>query len=390
MKIEMGESLFYSWLRHVRECQLVQTNWKVSQKWKMKHAGEMDEIIAELKEYFLQLKAEGLDYHFFENSDRPQIIKQGECDALGINVQDGLLSYYAVDVAFHQKGLNYGNKFETAGKVIEKCVRTALCLYGYFDTKSGEIIFASPKIDESKLTPLIPLMEYINTYFAKKGFEFQFRLIYNEEFGTKVIQPIILVSEGVFDDEESSSETTSTDDGLSGDGTSDTSELFMRGYVLLKMFEEQQRKAEERVRKAREKDKKTGSGAKGTRKVSAARKAVELEAAAAIASGSTILESCNELKVGMIAQTVLRDILESGTVSDQEIDDMQTEKYSKDIFDIQYPLLNPTREKHYYKPSLTIKGRTFYLCCEWFESDKPYLIKWIQQHIDDSKSDTNE
>lgn len=30
MKIEMGESLFYSWLRHVKECQIVQTNWKVS------------------------------------------------------------------------------------------------------------------------------------------------------------------------------------------------------------------------------------------------------------------------------------------------------------------------------------------------------------------------
>ena len=28
MKIEMGESLFYSWLRHVKDCQIVQTNWK--------------------------------------------------------------------------------------------------------------------------------------------------------------------------------------------------------------------------------------------------------------------------------------------------------------------------------------------------------------------------
>lgn len=27
MKIEMGESLFYSWLRHVKECQIVQTSW---------------------------------------------------------------------------------------------------------------------------------------------------------------------------------------------------------------------------------------------------------------------------------------------------------------------------------------------------------------------------
>lgn len=35
MKIEMGESLFYSWLRHVKECQVVQTNWKPSPSWQL-------------------------------------------------------------------------------------------------------------------------------------------------------------------------------------------------------------------------------------------------------------------------------------------------------------------------------------------------------------------
>lgn len=29
MKIEIGESLLLSWLKHIKECQLVQTNWKV-------------------------------------------------------------------------------------------------------------------------------------------------------------------------------------------------------------------------------------------------------------------------------------------------------------------------------------------------------------------------
>ena len=30
MKIEMGKSFLYSWLRHVKECQIVQTNSKIS------------------------------------------------------------------------------------------------------------------------------------------------------------------------------------------------------------------------------------------------------------------------------------------------------------------------------------------------------------------------
>ena len=36
MKIEIGESLASSYLRHVKLCWLVQTNWKTSEHWSMK------------------------------------------------------------------------------------------------------------------------------------------------------------------------------------------------------------------------------------------------------------------------------------------------------------------------------------------------------------------
>ena len=54
MKIEMGESLFYSWLRHVKECQIVQTNWKVSPQWDFKNAEEIEKLLNELNAYFEQ------------------------------------------------------------------------------------------------------------------------------------------------------------------------------------------------------------------------------------------------------------------------------------------------------------------------------------------------
>lgn len=41
MKIEMGESLFYSWLRHVKECQVVQMNWKPSPSWQLQNEEEL-------------------------------------------------------------------------------------------------------------------------------------------------------------------------------------------------------------------------------------------------------------------------------------------------------------------------------------------------------------
>ena len=44
MKIEMGESLVYSWLRHVMECQIVQNNWKPSAYWPATKTTALDVI----------------------------------------------------------------------------------------------------------------------------------------------------------------------------------------------------------------------------------------------------------------------------------------------------------------------------------------------------------
>lgn len=46
MKIEMGESLFYSWLRHVKKCQIVQTNWMTSSQWQLSNEDRLEEIMA--------------------------------------------------------------------------------------------------------------------------------------------------------------------------------------------------------------------------------------------------------------------------------------------------------------------------------------------------------
>ena len=45
-------------------------------------------------------------------------IEMGECDVLGISFGREENKFYAVDVAFHEAGLNYGSKDETVMKVI--------------------------------------------------------------------------------------------------------------------------------------------------------------------------------------------------------------------------------------------------------------------------------
>lgn len=110
MKIEMGESLFYSWLRHVKECQIVQTNWKVSSQWQLSNADALKELMALVDNHYSQK----YDYAIFKrNASLSQLLQQGECDVLGISIQPDDMKYYAVDVAFHETGLNYGSRDTT-------------------------------------------------------------------------------------------------------------------------------------------------------------------------------------------------------------------------------------------------------------------------------------
>ena len=50
MKIEMGESLAASWLKHCKGCTLVQTNWKPSPKWEEHNLPDIERLMQEGKQ----------------------------------------------------------------------------------------------------------------------------------------------------------------------------------------------------------------------------------------------------------------------------------------------------------------------------------------------------
>ena len=211
MKIEMGESLFYSWLRHVKQCQIVQTNWKASSQWVFRHVEEIECLLHLIEAHF----EKEYQYKIFKKTSAlSQIMRQAESDVLGIRIGEDKNSFYAVDVAFHESGLNYGTRSETVMKILSKIVRTAFCFYGYFDATAGEIVFASPKINKAILSDLLPCVTYLNKIFGEKGFEFNFIVVCNDDFDKDVLQPILLESKNV----------------------ADTGELFMRSYQMYKMF----------------------------------------------------------------------------------------------------------------------------------------------------------
>lgn len=45
MKIEIGESLLLSWLKHIKKCQLVQTNWKASRRWELNNRETLEQLM---------------------------------------------------------------------------------------------------------------------------------------------------------------------------------------------------------------------------------------------------------------------------------------------------------------------------------------------------------
>ena len=91
------------------------------------------------------------------------------------------------------------------------------------------------------------------------------------------------------------------------------------------------------------------------------------------------------MKVGNLANTVLRERLESGAASEEEVQQMQTPDASKQVFHINYPLLSKIRvPNRYYKKPLNIKGENFYFCNDWYEkpnnNDRICLERWLEEH----------
>lgn len=345
MKIEIGESLFYSWLRHVKECQIVQTNWKISPKWEIKFSDELENIMSKTDELF----SSKYGYKIYkQNTSLKQLLQQAECDALGVCMSDGVSEIYAVDVAFHESGLNYGGLDETVARVVKKCLRTAMCVYGYFGVKKAEIIFASPKINRQILDALCPCFVDINNIMQEMGFEFDFRIIANSDFSNLVLEPILEVSGNV----------------------ADTAELFMRSYQMLSLF-----------------DKKSLKDMENTEKQKLKVGIYSYQRSKDYANIKNNQDEYAELKVGQIARIIMREILESGKVDANEISWLQNEKYSKDTLGLNYPALvianNEYDTRRYYVDPVFINGVYYKLCNDWYEGatndDRPLLIDWIRK-----------
>lgn len=54
MKIEIGESLIYSWLRHAQGCVVTQMNWKPSPTWGVPKERDLTEAFEAIRNFASQ------------------------------------------------------------------------------------------------------------------------------------------------------------------------------------------------------------------------------------------------------------------------------------------------------------------------------------------------
>lgn len=211
MKIEIGESLIRTWMRHCMGSQLAELNWKPSRLW-----DESAPITPELEQLYYDGKAQFSEDVFKKTSNLKQFLGQAEIDVLGLCVTRGKIDkIIAADVAFHIRGLQYGSKDETTARITKKMFRTALTIERYFSGIPAEILFLSPKVAPAKEPKALNVAKMMHSFFTNRSDKFQFRTIINTEFKKDVLDEIAKIQNYV----------------------DDTSELFLRSAQLIALFD---------------------------------------------------------------------------------------------------------------------------------------------------------
>ena len=211
MKIEICESLLQSWLKHIKLCNIIQMNYKISSEWQGINELVIDKLYEDVSNEFRKI---GIEI-FKKNASWKQLLKQSETDLVGLKIFNNTVSEcYFVEVAFHENGLNYGSKETTIANVLKKMIRALFIQYSQFGSLKGNIIFATPKMNcQDKIEDGIALLKNIVDYNLK-GNNFNFEIYANSKFESEIMKPVLHVAKN----------------------NSDTTELFLRSYQLINMF----------------------------------------------------------------------------------------------------------------------------------------------------------
>lgn len=334
MKIEIGESLVYSYLKHIEGCRIVQTNWKTSGNWAVTEYEQ-----ARAKDLYNKIANSPDFYGIFKNSSFEQLIKQAEIDVLGINTAENTV--FGIDVAFHSAGLNYGSKEETALRIIKKIFRTIFIMQSYFNEyEKFNSYFITPKTHYANQSLIDELLLKAKDLIEDENIAIDF--ISNDDFYDNIVDPLI---KNINDE-------------------SDTSELFSRSVKLLQLD-------------ARIKTQDTA-----VTKVDRVKRQTKSEK-----------RTVANMLIGQFVQYCFKDAYNKGFISADEIYKLQDPVYSKEVFNLNFETLRKQSRStddqygrsRYYKRDLFCGS--YRLCSQWIEPQWDLFLKWLHKIGYDYKSE---
>lgn len=325
MKLEIAESLIYSYLKHAEGCRIVQTNWRTSGKWIItEYETERARLL------FNKISESEIFIGIFKNSSFDQLIKQAEIDVLGINTAEDTI--YGIDIAFHSSGINYGSNNETAFRIIKKIFRTIFIMQTFFDeNEKFKSYFVTPKVNPATKYLIDDLIVKAREIIDDENISIEF--ISNEQFYTEIVDSCL---ENI--DEEH-----------------DTSELFSRAVKLLKLDN-----------RKRNVDK-------------------EVTVKPIISRVQSNKKTINGMKIGQFVQYSFRKAYEQNLISDAEINNLQNHDYSKRTFNSNFEVLKnqnlPIEDEYgrsrYYAREIFCGN--YHLTSQWVESQWELLLNWLKK-----------
>ena len=339
MKIEIAENMLYSWLRHCKGCQIVQTNFKVSRLWKQDNEPELEALYNRF-----QTDRRFSDFRFTSRNRLqtfPTVLYATECDLLGLLTEGNNTKLFAYESAFHENGLNYK---DTQKKVIQKFFRNYLMAKSYFPNSAIELTFISPKIGATILRRLNANIDNLKAFFSENGCEVNLKIVTNDDFKSNILMPLCELIDNIADE----------------------SELFVRAVKLWRMTD---------VNPGRQNRTRRNNAATTTTTIPPEQVQANVD--------------MTELSPTFIARTRLCNLLRSGNLSDEEISNLQNLAYCRRTFGrISYPVLRRVdagrNDDHgrarYYVEDISIRNEHYFLTNDWYERNKNPLLQYLAAH----------
>lgn len=322
-----GLTLIDTWLKESKKCQVTLKNWNVTSRYCELHN---EDTIIEVMDSMKDFFYDRYNINIFRDRVSPfQFLSHGEIDVLGLEIKSGTIAnIYGVTTVFLDMGFTYLQDNIKIERIIRNMIRTSMLIYGYYDISKGTIIYAGSKLKTSVQEQLKDAVKVLNEIFKVYGFQFTFIYSLNEEFQSEIHTPK--------KNENTPGTTLPLDNIVNVSGRNMVSGITQQ-YL---------------------------------RKVSV---------------------SEDNVKIGLMVRNEVAKLSKNGQISEELVQCLLDEEYSKETFNLNYPLLKkilkskPITDQRYvngypryWLQVFFINGDRYLICNDWYEHHRTKFLEWLE------------